>query len=140
MRPDPRDQDANNVIRAIRDERNRRRAGNIAKMFHPEPQGDRYVWDNMSNGPYAGHDRTTQMTSVDVLGLMYDLGYHATKPGGEAMVLTEADREIKSMVSSTPMSVDGPHLQMLVALVHRIITAMTEKGELQKVRTHEGQA
>jgi len=139
MKPNQRDQDANTVIRAIRDERNRRRAGKIQKMFHAPPS-ERYIWDNMANGPYAGYDLANEISAVDVLGLMYDLGYHAAKPGAEAVALNEIDRELKAMVSSTPMKADGPHLQMLVAQAHRIITVMTDKGDLRKVIVHEGKA
>lgn len=135
----PRDKEANNLIRAIREERGRRRATPLAKAFHPPPR-EQHIWDNMGNGPYAAYDLETELCAVDVLGLMYDLSFHAVHPGGEAKVLNEVDKELKRMATEREYEASGPHLQMLVAMAHRIITAMEQLGELRKVRINEGQA
>ena len=134
--PTPREQQANDIIRAIRNERARRRAGKLAAIFHIEGHG-RYTWDNLRKGPYAGYDTTVQLASVDVLGLMLDLGYYAERPGAEAKLLTEADRELKALTSEREYEVVGPHLQMLVATVHRIVVDMFDNGDLKRVLIDE---
>lgn len=131
--------DVGSLIRAIRDERNRRRANVVAKLFHPDaPPAERYTWDNMGGGPYAGYDALAGITAVDVIGLMHDLGYHATRPGGEAKALTEVEAELKRLVSSEAFLVTPPHLQMLVATAHRILVSLRDTGDLRKANTHEG--
>ena len=132
-----RDKQSQNVIRAIREERARRRATQIGKMFHAEPSGV-YVWDNMGNGPYAGYNDETKLCAVDVLGLMHELGYCAARLGAEAKVLVEADKELRRTTSERKYTIDPPHLQMLVALVHRIIADMESTGELRKVNLNGG--
>lgn len=122
------------VIKAIRTERSRRRTSALPPLFDW-----RYTFDDLSSGPYACHDRSSNTTAVDVIGLMYDLRYQAAKPGGEAVVLDEAERELKGMVSSSAMLADVPHLRMLVSLVHRIINVMAANGDLRRVDTNEWQ-
>lgn len=124
-----RDITARKLIKAIRDERQRRRLTVIAS----ESGDHRHIWDPTQMGPYAVFDKQSGTLAIDVLGLAHELGYLPQRPGAETKLLKEVEDHTRRTASNTRMSATQYTLRMYVALAHRIITSLVASGDLGKM-------
>lgn len=114
------------LVATVRNERYARRTGSCGSY------SEQLVWDPTTHGPYAVFDKQSTMVAVDVVGLMYDLGYQSVRMDYEAALLLEIEEEMRRLASENPMPPTPSSLQVLVALSRRIIRSAADSGRLRR--------